>query len=236
MLRGLATAALRGWKATAERAAAGIPSKAPLLQTARSYARPVRKRKPEIPSQLDDIPPTMLLKNYAQVPVINKVDDVVKRLLSLEMASQREKLKIKKEQLADKVRRSPKDCGSIEVRIAYLTARIRALQEHLHRHPKDKANRRLMLMIVDRQKMLLKALRHSQYDVFENTCKQLDIEYTVPPPYRRTPTKRWLVKKAFCIKVFEEVKKRKALEKLKQRQGRAKAAKDRALPNEGTPV
>ncbi|KAL8220370.1 UNVERIFIED_CONTAM: hypothetical protein K2H54_044340, partial [Gekko kuhli] len=198
MLRSTAMVLLRGWNATASMTAAGIPSKSSLLQTARGYPRGVRKRKPEIDSHFDDLPPTILMKRYAKVPVIDKVDDVVKRMLSLEMASQKEKLKIKKEQLAEKVRRSPNDCCSLEVQIAYLTARIRTLQEHLQRHPKDKENRRKMMMVIDRRNLLLKALRNREYDVFVNTCKQLNIEYTFPPLYCRRATRRWLVKKDLC--------------------------------------
>ncbi|NXS13938.1 RT15 protein, partial [Neodrepanis coruscans] len=163
----------------------------------------------DIPSQLDDLPPTMLKKDYANLPVINSVDDVVKRLLSLEMASQKEKMKIKTQQLVEKVRRSPNDNGSFEVQgnfsllftVAALTARIRMLEEHLHKHPKDKSNRRRMLMDVDRRRKLLGYLRRVRYNTFENTCQQLGIHYSPPPAYTRRVTKRWLVKKAFCIKV-----------------------------------
>ncbi|XP_054855445.1 28S ribosomal protein S15, mitochondrial [Eublepharis macularius] len=235
MLRGAVAAALRGLTATT----VGIPSKSSFLQTARNYARLVRKKKQEIPSHLDDLPPTMLMKSYANVPIIDKVDDVVKRMLSLEMASQRERTEIKKEQLAEKVRKSPDDNCSLEVKVAYLTVKIRTLQEHLQKHPKDKKNKTRMMMAIDQQNMLLKYLRNREYDVFENTCKQLDIQYTLPPQYRRRATRRWVVKKAFCIKVFKEVKKQKALMKLKQRQESTKAAKDQkdqAPPNAGTPV
>ncbi|XP_041335219.1 28S ribosomal protein S15, mitochondrial [Pyrgilauda ruficollis] len=108
----------------------------PVLQAARGYARPVTKKRKDIPSHLDDLPPTMLKKDYANLPVMSSVDDVVKRLLSLEMASQREKLKVKTQQLVEKVRRSPNDNGSFEVQVAILTAKIRTLEEHLQRHPK----------------------------------------------------------------------------------------------------
>ncbi|XP_062996657.1 small ribosomal subunit protein uS15m [Elgaria multicarinata webbii] len=214
-------------------------SMSPLLQTARDYARPVRKKKQGIPSHLDDLPPTMLKKDYANLPVVDKLDDVVRRMLSLEMASQKEKVKIKREQLADKVRSTPNDTGSFEVQVAHLTARIRTLREHLHIHPKDKSNKRCMLMTIDRRRMLLKNLRNSRYDVFENTCKQLGIEYDPPPQYRRRATKRWIAKKALCIRVFQEAQKLKAPERLRQRQEwqqRALAAKEQALQNEGTPV
>ncbi|NXL34196.1 RT15 protein, partial [Glaucidium brasilianum] len=191
----------------------------PFIQTARWYTRPVRRKK-DIPSHLDDLPPTMLKKDYANVPIVNSVDDVVKRLLSLEMASQKEKMKIKTQQLVEKVRRSPNDNGSSEVQVAVLTAKIRAYEEHLQKHPKDKSNRRRMLMAMDRRKKLLTYLRRVRYDTFERTCKQLNIQYTLPPPYTRKMTKRWLVKKAFCIKVFQEVRKLKAQQRLKERRER----------------
>ncbi|NWT03073.1 RT15 protein, partial [Mionectes macconnelli] len=183
----------------------------------------------DIPSQLDDLPATMLKKDYANLPVMNSVDDVVKRLLSLEMASQKEKMKIKTQQLVEKVRRSPSDNGSFEVQGKFKTGRIRMFEEHLQRHPKDKSNRRQMLMAVDKRKKLLGYLRRVRHDTFENTCKQLGIQYSLPPAYTRRVTKRWLVKKAFCIKVFQEARKLKAAEKLEPRRGRqarARAARE----------
>ncbi|NXC48726.1 RT15 protein, partial [Penelope pileata] len=207
----------------------------PVTQT-RCYARPVRRKVKDIPSHLDDLPPTMMKKDYANVPVINSVDDVVKRLLSLEMASQKEKMKIKIQQLVEKVRRSPSDNGSFEVQTAILTAKIRTYEEHLQRHPKDKNNRRRMLMAKDRRNKLLAYLRRVRHDAFENTCRQLNIQYTPRPAYTRRVTKRWVVKKAFCIKVFQEARKLKAPERLKQRrerQARARAAKEKQAQSEG---
>ncbi|NWU64993.1 RT15 protein, partial [Pterocles burchelli] len=208
----------------------------PFLQTARCYARPVRRKRKEIPSHLDDLPPTMLKKDYANVPIVNSVDDVVRRLLSLEMASQKEKMKVKTQQLVEKVRRSPSDNGSFEVQVAILTAKIRTLDEHLQRHPKDKNNRRRMLMAIDHRKKLLSYLRRVRYDTFENTCKELNIQYTLPPAYNRRITKRLAVKKAFCLKVFQEVRKLKAAERLKQRREwkeRARAAGEKQAQSEG---
>ncbi|XP_021231144.1 28S ribosomal protein S15, mitochondrial [Numida meleagris] len=236
--RGLAGAA-RG-ALTALRIGRGAAGAAcsPFIQTARCYARPVRRRLKDIPSHLDDLPPTMMKKDYANVPIINSVDDVVKRLLSLEMANQREKMKIKIQQLVEKVRRSPSDNGSFEVQTAILTAKIRTFEEHLQRHPKDKNNRRRMLMAMDRRNKLLAYLRRVRYDVFENTCKQLNIQYTPRPAYSRRVTKRWLVKKAFCVKVFQEAQKLKAegLMKRSKRKMRPKAAKEKQAQSEGTPV
>lgn len=65
----------------------------------------------------------------------------------------------------------------------------------------DKANKRRMLMAIDRRKKLLKRLRLVNYDAFERVCEQLGITYTFPPEYYRRVTRRWLAKKALCIKV-----------------------------------
>uniref|UniRef100_A0A8D0G312 Small ribosomal subunit protein uS15m n=1 Tax=Sphenodon punctatus TaxID=8508 RepID=A0A8D0G312_SPHPU len=243
--RALCVAASRGWSRlagpglslSAERGPLGGTT--PLFQTTRDYRRFTQRKKQEVSSHLDDIPLTMLRKAYINVPVIDKVDDVVRRMLSLEMSSQREKVKIKKMQLAEKVMRSPNDVGSYEVQVAHLTAKIRTIQEHLQLNRKDKRNRRVMLMAIDHRKKLLKFLRRTRFENFEHTCKVLGIEYTFPPPYCRKPTRRWIAKKAFCRKVFEEVKKLKAPERLKQRleyQAKARAAKEQALQSKETPV
>ncbi|XP_058712221.1 small ribosomal subunit protein uS15m isoform X1 [Poecile atricapillus] len=233
------------------RAGAAVLGKAelacnPVLQAARGYARPVTKKKKDTPSHLDDLSPSMLKKDYANLPIMNSVDDVVKRLLSLEMASQKEKMKVKIQQLVEKVRRSPNDNGSFEVQVAILTARIRTLEEHLQRHPKDKSNRRFMLMDLDRRRKMLGYLRRVNYGTFENTCKQLGIQYSPPQPYTRHVTKRWLVKKALCIKVYQEKQKLKAAERRKQRrerQARVRTAREQQekqvqekQTQEGTPV
>ncbi|XP_074539920.1 small ribosomal subunit protein uS15m [Halichoeres trimaculatus] len=181
----------------------------------RHYARGVKKRKTDPESQLSDLPPTMLRMDYAAVPLAQTTDDITKRLLSLELASHSEKLRLKKEQLIAKVQKDENDHSSVEVQVAILTARIRNYQEHLQKHHKDKANKRRMLMAIDKRKKLLKNLRLVNFDSFETVCEQLGITYTFPPEYYRRVTRRWLAKKAFCIKVFKEVQKQKAEQKLR---------------------
>ncbi|XP_067367432.1 small ribosomal subunit protein uS15m isoform X1 [Channa argus] len=189
----------------------------------RYYARAAKKTKMGPESQLSDLPPTMMKMDYLAVPLAQTLatDDLVKRLLSLELASHSEKLQLKKEQLIAKVQRDENDRTSVEVQVAILTARIRNYQEHLQKHHKDKANKRRMLMAIDQRKKLLKHLRLVRYDAFEKVCEQLGITYTFPPEYYRRTTRRWLAKKAFCIKVFKEVQKQKAEQRLKMKQGLA---------------
>ena len=76
----------------------------------------------------------MLLKDYQNIPGTAKVDDVVKRLLSLEMANKKEMLKIKKEQLMNKVVENLKDTSSLEARIVALTVKICSYEEHRQKY------------------------------------------------------------------------------------------------------
>ncbi|XP_068426338.1 small ribosomal subunit protein uS15m [Clinocottus analis] len=211
------------------RAAAGGFAVSPPV---RHYASVAKKKKTVPVSQLSDLPPTMLKLDYTSVPLAQTTDDVVKRLLSLELASHSEKLQLKKQQLIAKVQRNENDQNSVDVKVAVLTARIRNYQEHLQKHHKDKANKRRMLMAIDRRKQLLKKLRLVSYDAFEKVCEQLGITYTFPPEYYRRATRRWLAKKAFCIKVFKEVQKQKQEQRLmKQSQAstETEAAKTKAV-------
>lgn len=84
-------------------------------------------------SQEDDPPLPMLLKDYQNVPGI-EIDDVVKRLLSLEMAKKKEMLKIKKEQLMSKVMENLKDTSSLQAQIAALTVKICSYEEHMQKY------------------------------------------------------------------------------------------------------
>lgn len=61
------------------------------------------------PNQEDDPAPSTLLKYYQNIPGTEMVDDVVERLLSLEMANQKKQLKIKYEQLMKEIMTNPED-------------------------------------------------------------------------------------------------------------------------------
>ncbi|PNJ89932.1 small ribosomal subunit protein uS15m [Pongo abelii] len=192
----------------------GLQPRSLLLQAARGYVI----RKPAQPRQDDDPPPSTLLKDYQNVPGIEKVDDVVKRILSLEMANKKETLKAKREQFMKKIVANPEDTRSLEARIIALSVKIRSYEEHLEKHRKDKAHKRYLLMSIDQRKKMLKNLRNTNYDVFEKICRGLGIEYTFPPLYYRRAHRRFVTKKALCIRVFQET------QKLKKRRRALKAA------------
>ncbi|MBZ3886730.1 28S ribosomal protein S15, mitochondrial [Sciurus carolinensis] len=146
-------------------------------------------------------------KDCQNIPGIEKVDDVVKRLLFLEMANQNEKLKIKQEQLMNKVVANPEDTSPLEAQIFALTIKIRNHEEHMQKHRKDKAHKRYLLVSIDQRKKMLKNLCKTNYDVFEKTCRELGIEYTFPPVYYRTAHRCFVAKRALCLSKAEETKK-----------------------------
>lgn len=48
---------------------------------------------------------------------------------------------------------------------------------------------------------MLKLLRQTNYEVFEKACKELGVEYTIPPLRAQKVHHRILAKKALCIRV-----------------------------------
>ena len=79
--------------------------------------------------------------------------DHVRRLLSLEMANKKEKLKFKQEQLMNKIVANPEDTTSLEAQIVTLTVKIRNYEEHVQKHRNDK---HYLLMSIDQRKKMLK--------------------------------------------------------------------------------
>ncbi|XP_048206869.1 28S ribosomal protein S15, mitochondrial isoform X2 [Perognathus longimembris pacificus] len=205
----------------------GLPGKA----SARLPSAQWGLQPPIQPNQDGDPPLSTLLKDYQNVPGIDKVDDVVRRVLSLEMANKKEKLKVKQEQLMEKIEANLENTRSLEAQVVSLTVRIHSLEEHMQKHRQDKAQKRYLQMSTNKRKKLLTNLRKTNYDVFEKTCKELGIEYTLTPLYLRKAHRRLLTKKALCIRVFQEKQKLK-----KQQKALKAAAAAAAKQNQGIPV
>ncbi|XP_032829401.1 small ribosomal subunit protein uS15m [Petromyzon marinus] len=179
-------------------------------QAKRLYGRKRQAAPRVVPtSQLDDLPPTATKYGFEGLSELQTADECVRRLLSLELGSHSDKLKLKKQQYIALVQRSPEDRSSTEVQIAVLTARIRNYSEHLAQHPRDKTNKRYMLMASDRRKKLLKYLRRTRYDRFEHTCTALNISFQLPPAYHRRASHRWVAKKALVVRVRQLVNERR---------------------------
>uniref|UniRef100_A0A8C4N9J4 Small ribosomal subunit protein uS15m n=1 Tax=Eptatretus burgeri TaxID=7764 RepID=A0A8C4N9J4_EPTBU len=166
-------------------------------QASRTYARTRCKKLPPIPSQLDDLPQTMVKDGYEGLSELENSNEAVHKILSLGMAGHKERLLMKFKQYVESVRRHPLDYGSYDVQVAILTARIRNYQEHLNKHPKDKANKRRMLMAIDRRNCHLKYLKRTRLDRYELLCSQFGLAYVPTPEYNRRLSRRAQAKKDF---------------------------------------
>jgi small subunit ribosomal protein S15 len=69
----------------------------------------------------------------------------------------------------------PKDTGSAGVQIAILTERIKEVQDHLSKHPKDNHSRRGLLMMVGKRRKLLNYLRIHNKDSYEDILNKLKL-------------------------------------------------------------
>ncbi|KAF0878932.1 RT15 protein, partial [Crocuta crocuta] len=135
-------------------------------------------QKPAQPCQENDMPPFMLLKDYQNIPAIEKCDNVVRRFWSLEMAHEQQQLKVKQEQLMNKTVVDPEDTSSLEAGIVALTVKICNYEEHMHKLYKDKAHKHYVLVSINQRKKMLKNLRPGI--VSSRSCASRGIEYTFP--------------------------------------------------------
>jgi small subunit ribosomal protein S15 len=80
-----------------------------------------------------------------------------------------------KQGLVDSYGKNEKDTGSAEVQIAIFSERIRALTDHLKRHPKDHSTRRGLLKLVGKRRRLLNYLMSRDISRYRTVIEQLGI-------------------------------------------------------------
>ena len=67
------------------------------------------------------------------------------------------------------------DTGSPEVQVAFLTARIAELTEHLKENPKDHHSRRGLLKMVGKRRNLLKYLKNTDIERYRSLIERLGL-------------------------------------------------------------
>ena len=80
-----------------------------------------------------------------------------------------------KESIVSKFGKNKTDTGSTSVQIALLTRRIRQLTDHITKHKKDNHSRRGLVMLVGQRKRLMKYLRKTDLEKYENVVNELKI-------------------------------------------------------------
>ena len=83
--------------------------------------------------------------------------------------------KAQKAEITKKYGKNEKDTGSVDVRVALLTTRIKELIEHFRQHPKDHHSRRGLLQMVGQRRRLLNYLNRNDIEKYRSLIKQLDI-------------------------------------------------------------
>lgn len=71
----------------------------------------------------------------------------------------------------------PKDTGTSEVQIAFLTGRIESLTSHFKSHAKDFAGRRGLLNLVSKRRSLLAYLKKTNQASYTALLQKLDLRH-----------------------------------------------------------
>ena len=81
----------------------------------------------------------------------------------------------RKRQIREEYRVHDDDSGSTEVQVAQLTARIKALTDHLRTHSHDESTRRGLLKLVGRRRRLLRYLNREDVDRYRSLIAKLGL-------------------------------------------------------------
>ena len=81
----------------------------------------------------------------------------------------------KKQEIVAQFGKDANDTGSPEVQVAILTARIRELQEHFDKHPKDHHSRRGLLKMVGKRRNLLAYLKSKDVERYRALIEKLGL-------------------------------------------------------------
>lgn len=81
----------------------------------------------------------------------------------------------KKQEIVAQFGKDANDTGSPEVQVAILTARIRELQEHFDKHPKDHHSRRGLLKMVGQRRGLLAYLKKVDIERYRSLIERLGL-------------------------------------------------------------
>ncbi len=68
-----------------------------------------------------------------------------------------------------------RDTGSAEVQVALLTKQIKALADHLKKHPKDHHSRRGLLMMVGKRRKFLAYVKRENEPMYTKLMKKLEL-------------------------------------------------------------
>ncbi|XP_038059002.1 28S ribosomal protein S15, mitochondrial-like [Patiria miniata] len=168
------------------------------------FARRVKKETFDRYLGLD---PSRLQHGFEEVTELQDADESVKRIFSLEFAKGSEIRKVLEADTLGQVGVDQAEIGFtnfLVTNIAKLTAAIRNLAPHMERFPRDKSNKRQLMMMIDRRRKFIKILLRRNFDLANELLDKLNLEYTPPPRYNRRVTRRALEKKTLVQQAIQE--------------------------------
>ncbi|XP_023162764.2 28S ribosomal protein S15, mitochondrial [Drosophila hydei] len=140
--------------------------------------------KPEKSGDLAKLPPlnpSEILPDYKDSKELANADDTVKSMFMLGNNPNHMTTRYYRDQMIKEVQRHAQDYGSMEAKLARLTALIRRYQSHMEVHPRDKMIKVRLKEMIDKRKKFLKYLRRWDYPRFEWILEKLDLVYKPPP-------------------------------------------------------
>ncbi len=104
--------------------------------------------------------------------------------LSLDNGGRADRITSQLRAVREDFERFPGDTGSTEVQVALLTARVKALAEHLTTHRKDHNSRRGLQGVLNRRRSLLQYLRRTDFDAYAALISRLGLKDNYAPQDR----------------------------------------------------
>ncbi|XP_070501157.1 small ribosomal subunit protein uS15m [Chironomus tepperi] len=124
-----------------------------------------------------------LLLNFEKSKLLETANELVRSKFSVELNPRKEAVKLYVDEMIKKVQRHDSDYGSMEAKLAKMTAVIRAGQVALEENPKNKKMKQQIKELIEKRKKFLKFLRRYDYKRFEYMLEQLDIKYMPAPDH-----------------------------------------------------
>ncbi|XP_037715898.1 28S ribosomal protein S15, mitochondrial [Drosophila subpulchrella] len=166
--------------------------------------------KPEKSGDLGKLPPLNadeLLPDFRDCKELEKADELVKSQFKLSNNASYLTTKFYRDEMVKEVQRHAQDFGSMEAKLAKMTAVIRRYQEHMDAHPRDKMIKVRLKELIDKRKKFLKYLRRWDYPRFEWILEKLDLVYKPPPTHFHWITRKESLQKltdTYCENLKEE--------------------------------
>lgn len=140
--------------------------------SASATTSPVRKRQAD--AQIDDTNAALFMVGFEHA-VQEDGDEAMRKMYSLEHASNRQLVKAKIAQAIAEFGEKPGDTGSTSVQVAVLHAKITSLAEHCNSNRQDKHSRRGLEIMMEKRRKLLQYLKRKNFAKYNDVITRLKL-------------------------------------------------------------